>query len=125
MKARLAAMLIVTAILASMIVGLDNQASAQGEIPQIRAITLHGEVTISGGADPNGMIITAKIDDWVSNSVVVGEQAPNTYVGLFIHAPVELVARDVVFWLEDQVLADETCSACPPPSPLLWRASTP
>jgi hypothetical protein len=107
MKARLVGMLIVTAVLAGLIAGFGEQASAQGQIPQIKAITLHGEVTISGGIDPNGMIITAKIDDWVSNSVVVGEQSPNHFVGLFIHAPDDLVGRDVTFWLEDQVQADE------------------
>jgi hypothetical protein len=107
MKARLVGMLIATAVLAGLIAGFGERANAQGEIPQIKAITLHGEVTISGGIDPNGMIITAKIDDWVSNSVVVGEQSPNGFVGLFIHAPNDLVGKDVTFWLEDQVQSDE------------------
>ncbi len=107
MKARLAGILIVTAVLAGLIAGFGESANAQGEIPSISAITLHGTVTISGGADPNGMIITAKIDDWVSNAVVVGAQAENTFVGLFIHAPDELIGKDVTFWLEDQAQADE------------------
>ena len=109
MKARLVGMLIVTAVLAGLIAGIGEQANASGDVPLpgIKAVTLHGEVTISGGNDPNGMIITAKIDDWVSNSVVVGEQTPNHFVGLFIHAPDNLVGKDVTFWLEDQVQADE------------------
>jgi len=107
MKARLAWLLIVTAVIAGLIAGIGEQASAQGDIPSISAITLHGNVTISGDADPNGMIITAKIDDWVSNPVVVGEQTDNTYVGLFIHAPSNLIGKDVTFWLEEQVEADE------------------
>jgi len=107
MKARLVGMLIVTAVLAGLIAGLGDRANAQGEIPNIKAITLHGEVSISGGIDPNGKTLTAKIGDWVSNSVVVGAQTENTYVGLFIHAPDELVGQDVVFWLDDQVQADE------------------
>jgi hypothetical protein len=107
MKSRLALVLIVTAVLAGLISGLGERVNAQGEIPSISAITLYGTVTISGGADPNGMIITAKIDDWVSNSVVVGEQAENQFVGLFIHAPDNLRGKDVTFWIEDQVQADE------------------
>jgi hypothetical protein len=107
MKARLVGMLIVTAVLAGLIAGLGNRANAQGEIPSIKAITLHGEITISGGVNPNGMTLTARIGDWVSNAVIVGEQAENMYVGLFIHAPEELVGQDVVFWLDDQVQADE------------------
>jgi len=107
MKARLVLVLIVTLVLAGLISGLGERANAQGEIPSISAITLHGFVTISGGADPNGMTLTAKIDDWVSNSVVVGEQAENQFVGLFIHGPNNLIGKNVTFWLEDQVMADE------------------
>ena len=107
MKARLAGMLILTAVLAGLIAGMGDRASAQGEIPKISAITLHGEVVISGGANPNGMTLTAKIDDWVSNSVTVGEQSDSGFVGLFIHAPDDLIGRDVTFWLDDQGQADD------------------
>lgn len=95
------------AVLAGLITGVGDRASAQGEIPKIAAITLHGDILISGGADANGMTLTAKIDDWVSNPVTVGEQSDNGYVGLFIHAPVQLIGKDVTFWLDDQVQADE------------------
>ena len=107
MKARLVEMLIVTAVLAVLITGLSERANAQDDIPSIKAITLHGTVTVSGDIDPNGMTLTAKIGDWVSNTVVVGAQTENTYVGLFIHASDDLVGQDVVFWLDDQVQADE------------------
>jgi hypothetical protein len=107
MKARLAGVLILAAVLAGLITGVGDRASAQGEIPKIAAITLHGDILISGGADANGMTLTAKIDDWVSNPVTVGEQSDNGYVGLFIHAPVQLIGKDVTFWLDDQVQADE------------------
>jgi hypothetical protein len=107
MKTRLALVLIITAVMAGLISGLGERANAQGDIPSISAITLHGTVTISGGGDPNGMTITAKIDDWVSNSVVVGEQAENQFVGLFIHAPDNLIGKDVTLWLEDQAQSDE------------------
>jgi hypothetical protein len=106
-------MLIVTAVLAGLIAGLGERANAQGEIPKIQAITLHGEVTISGGVDPNGMILEARIGDWVSESVVIGVPRdgeftiPNNYQFIFVDAPVELAGQDVTFWLEDQVQADE------------------
>jgi hypothetical protein len=110
MKARLVAMLVVTAILAGLISGFGEQANAQGEIPTIHAITLHGNVTISGSIDPSGKILKARIGDWESNEVIIGGPgAPSdtAYVGLFIHAPDEYIGQDVVFWLEDQVQADE------------------
>ena len=108
MKARLIGVLIVTAILAGLISGLGDRANAQGEIPSIQAITLYGDVTISGGTDPNGMMIVARIgDSWESEPVIVGAQSENRYVGLFINPPEELVGQDIVFWLEDQAQADE------------------
>ena len=113
MKARLAGMLIVTAVLAGLVVGLGRQASAQGEIPKSQTITIYGEVLISGGADPNGMVITARIDDWESKPVIVGVPVDgvytveNNYRFIFIDAPVGLVGQEIVFWLEDQVQADE------------------
>ncbi len=113
MKARLAGMLIVTAVLAGLIAGLGERANAQGEIPKIQAITLHGVVTISGGVDPNGMTITARIGEWESKPAVIGVPrdgvftVENNYQFIFVDAPVELAGQDIVFWLEDQVQADE------------------
>ncbi len=114
MKTRLVGMLIATALLAGLITGFGERVNAQGDIPKIQAITLHGVVTISGGVDPNGMIVTAKIGDWVSDPVIVGVPRngeitlPNNYQFIFVDAPPELVGQDIVFWLEDQVQADET-----------------
>ena len=108
MKARAIAVLIVTAIFAGLISGFSDRVNAQGDIPAIQAITLYGDVTISGGANPNGMKIIARIgDSWESEPVIVGEQSENRYVGLFINPPEELIGLDIVFWLEDQAKADE------------------
>ena len=103
---RLLGMLIVTAALAAIMASAGEPVNAQGEIPSISALTLHGPVFISDGADPNGMTLTARIDDWESNPVIIGDQNPDTYVGLFIHAPAQYIGKDVSFWLEDQVQAD-------------------
>ncbi|MDA1279694.1 MAG: hypothetical protein O3B95_06570 [Chloroflexi bacterium] len=107
MKARLAGIVILAAVLAGMVVGFGDRVNAQGDIPKIQAITLHGEVFISGGADPAGMVVTARIDDWESEPVVVGDNIEGSYVGIFINAPVELIGKDIVFWLDGQVQADE------------------
>lgn len=108
MKARLVGMLIVTAALAGLIVGFGDRANAQGEIPKIQALTLHGEVFLPGGADSNGMTLVAKIDDWESNPVVIGQPLEDNYQFIFIDAPESLVGKSIVFWLEDQVQATET-----------------
>ena len=114
MRARLAGMLIVTAVLAVLVVGLSNRANAQGQIPKSQTITFYGEIFISGGADPNGMEITARIEDWESKPVIVGKPVDDIYTlrdnyeFIFIDAPVELVGKEIVFWLEGQVRADQT-----------------
>lgn len=105
---RFTVMLIVTAVLAGLIATAGNKAQAQSDIPGISAVTLYGSVSILGGIDPNGMVLTARIDDWESSPVVIGEQGDSSYVALFIHAPGQYIGRDVTFWLEDQVQADET-----------------
>ena len=113
MKARLAGMLIVTAVLAGLIVGFGEQVNAQEGLPKSQTITLYGEVFISGDVDPNGMVVIARIDDWESEPITIGVPiegeytVKDNYQFIYIDAPVELVGRDIVFWLEDQVQADE------------------
>ncbi len=113
MKTRLVGVLIATTLLAGLFTGFGERANAQAEIPKIQAITLHGAVTISGGTDPNGMTITAKIGDWVSEPMIVGVPVdgiftvPDNYQFIFVDAPNTLIGQDILFWLDDQVLADE------------------
>lgn len=107
MKARLAGMLILTAVLASLIAWPTWRVSAQ-DIPVSQTITLHGEVSIAGGADPNGMEVTARIGAWESKPVVIGQPLEDNYQFIFIDAPVGLVGQEIEFWLEDQVQADQT-----------------
>ena len=106
MKARLAGMFVVTAVLASLFAGLGRPASGQ-EFPPNQTLTFYGEVLISGGTDPDGMVITARIDDWESKPIVVGNPLEGSYQFIFIDAPLELVGNEIVFWLDDQVQADE------------------
>ena len=106
MKARLAGMFVVTAVLASLFAGLGRPASGQ-EFPPNQTLTFYGEVLISGGTDPDGMVITARIDDWESKPIVVGNPLEGSYQFIFIDAPLELLSNEIVFWLDDQVQADE------------------
>ena len=100
-------MLIVTAVLAGLITGFNEHANADGGIPTLNAIILNGNVSISGGGDPNGMLITARVGDWTSEPAVVGEFKDKAYAHLLIYAPPELIGSEVIFYLDDQILADE------------------
>ena len=106
MKARLAGMFVVTAVLASLLAGLGRPASGQ-EFPPNQTLTFYGEVSIYGVTDPDGMVITARIDDWESKPIVVGNPLEGSYQFIFIDAPLELIGNEIVFWLDDQVQADE------------------
>jgi len=108
MKARLVGMLLVTAVLAGLIAGLGDRANAQEAIPKAQFLNLHGEVLISGGGDPNGMELVARIGDWESTPLIVGVPTENNYQTILINAPAEYVGQEIVFWLEGQVQADET-----------------
>ena len=111
MKARLLGMLFATAVLATLVSGIAEKVSAQAgdpsTMPAASFVTLHGRVVIAGGADPNGMTITAKIDDWESNPVVVGDHTEYKYVVL-VNAPTDYIGKDITLWLEDQVQALQT-----------------
>ncbi|MDP7281401.1 MAG: hypothetical protein QGG39_16160, partial [Candidatus Poribacteria bacterium] len=111
MKARLLGMLFATAVLARLDSGITEQISAQAgdpsTMPAASFVTLHGKVTIAGGLDPNGMMIKAKIDDWESKPVVVGDHTEYKYVVL-VNAPTDYIGKDISLWLEDQVLALQT-----------------
>jgi len=108
MQSKLIIILVVTAAFAALTVGLEQRVSAQGSVPSIRAVTVYGEIEVSGGGNPNGLLLTARVGDWESEPVIVGEQTENKYVGLFVHAPLDLVGEEVTFWLSGQVQADET-----------------
>jgi len=111
MKARLLGMLLATAALAGLASGLTGHATAQdgdpSTMPAASFVTLHGTVTIAGDLNPNGLAIKAKIDDWESKPVIVGDHSENKYVVL-VDAPSKYIGLDITFWLEDQVQALQT-----------------
>jgi hypothetical protein len=107
-KTKLISILIAAAVIAGAMSVPEMSASAQGDIPQFQAITFYGDVEITGGADPDGFELVAKIGDWESDPVTIGTLVDDRYDGLLVHAPAELIGQDIVFWIEDQFQADET-----------------
>ena len=111
MKLRLLGMLFATAVLASFLSGITESVSAQAgdpsTMPAASFVTLHGKVTIAGGLDPNGMTIRAKVDDWESDPVTIGDHTEYKYIVL-VDAPKSYIGGTITFWLEEQVEALQT-----------------
>ena len=107
MKVRLAGMLVVTAVLAGLIVGISGMVKAQ-EIPKSHSLNLYGKVTIDDGTDPNGMTITARIGDWESRPIVIGNPTTGEYQSIFVDPPEDLIGGDISFRIENQIDANET-----------------
>jgi hypothetical protein len=107
MKVRLAGMLIVTAVLAGLIVGIGGMANAQ-DLPKAQFLNLYGSITIEDGTDPNGMLIVARIGDWESRPLVIGNPTAGEYQSILIDAPDDLVGGDISFRIENQIDANET-----------------
>ncbi|MEC9293997.1 MAG: hypothetical protein VYC65_06890 [Chloroflexota bacterium] len=111
MKLRLLGMLLASAVLASLVSGITEKVSAQAgdpsTMPAASFVTLHGKVAIAGGLDPNGMTLKAKIDDWESKPVTIGDHSEYKYVVL-VDAPRNYIGQTITFWLEDQIEALQT-----------------
>lgn len=100
-------MLIVTAVLAGLIVGIGGMANAQ-ELPKAQFLNLHGKVTIDDGTDPNGMSIVARIGDWESTPIIIGTPTVGEYQTILVSAPVDLIGGDITFRIEDQIDSNES-----------------
>jgi hypothetical protein len=111
MKARLLGILLATAVLAGLASGITEHAKAQegdpGTMPAASFVTLHGTVVIAGGLNPSGMTIKAKIGEWESNPVIVGDHTEGKYV-ILVNAPSTYIGQNITFWLDDQVEALQT-----------------
>jgi len=111
MKLRLLGILFATAVLAGLLSGITENVSAQAgdpsTMPAASFVTLHGKVTIAGNLDPNGLVLKAKVEDWESKPVTIGEHSEYKYVVL-VDAPKGYIGKNITFWLEDQVEALQT-----------------
>ena len=111
MKAKLLGMLLVTTVLAGLLTGINEKANAQAgdpsTMPAASFVTLHGKVLIAGSANPNGMTIQAKIDDWESRVVTIGDHTQDKYV-ILVDAPKSYIGQEITLWLGEQVQALQT-----------------
>ena len=110
MKLRLLAVIVTAFAIAlggSLFTGRDI-AHAQGQPPEIRILTLQGNVTVGGQPAGNGLKITARVGTYESLPVIVGASSAGRYVGLNVGPSPLNEGKVVEFWLEGQVKASET-----------------
>ncbi len=110
MKSKLLLLISFSLIFAFLFTSNVRDLFAQADVPEIRAITLYGSVNVSGGADPNGMELTARIGSYESDPVIIGDQNPNKYVGLFVNPSkdLSLEGQIIEIILDSQIIASET-----------------
>lgn len=82
--------------------------SASSEVPSITSLTFYGNVDVSGTSNPDNYFIKARIDDWESQPVQIGEFKTSMFHGLFVDAPNEYIGKSIQFILQDQIIADQT-----------------
>ncbi|MCY4475189.1 MAG: serine protease [Chloroflexi bacterium] len=76
--------------------------------PNLASVIFNGWVTVQNSPRSlDGMQLTAKIDDWVSESIVVGQGTvdANGFEDLTVNAPSELVGKEIKFVLNGTVEA--------------------
>tara|TARA_A100001037_G_scaffold131028_1_gene118757 strand:- start:944 stop:1996 length:1053 start_codon:yes stop_codon:yes gene_type:complete len=110
MKSKFLLLVSLSLVLTLLITSNDKDLFAQADVPEIKAITLYGSLSISGGADPNGMKLTARIGNYETEPVIIGEKNSNKYVGLFVNPPSvpDLAGQNIEFVLESQIIASQT-----------------
>ena len=81
---------------------------ADSEVPAITSLTFYGNVDVSGSSNPDEYYIKARIDDWESQPVVIGEFKTSMFHGLFTDAPKEYIGQTIEFVLQNQIVADQT-----------------
>ena len=121
---------VVLALAIATFIGVDDEyAHAQSQQPpSLSAVIYDGWVTVNNDpTDLQGMTLSAKIGDWVSSSVTVGQETPdlNGFKNLTVNAPQELVGSQITFLLDGSVESTTTdyyavinddgsvCASCP------------
>ena len=72
---------------------------ADSEVPAITSLTFYGNVDVSGSSNPDEYYIKARIDDWESQPVVIGEFKTYMFHGLFVYPPKEYIGKTKTFCL--------------------------
>ena len=81
---------------------------ADSEVPSITSLTLYGNVDVSGTSNPDQYYIKARIEDWESKPVEIGEFKTSMFHGLFVDPPTEYIGKTIEFVLQNQIVADQT-----------------
>ena len=81
---------------------------ADSEVPSITSLTLYGNVDVSGTSNPDQYYIKARIEDWESQPVEIGEFKTSMFHGLFVDPPTEYIGKTIEFVLQNQIVADQT-----------------
>ena len=122
-----AAVLAVAVATLFVVVTDDAQVQSQ-QPPPFSAVIYDGRVTVNN--DPNGLqglALSAKVGDWVSESVTIGDGThdSNGYKNLTVNPPSELIGNEVTFLLNGSVESITTdfyaiinadgsvCTSCP------------
>ena len=96
---------VVTALTAVMITFAETRdgAHAQSQLPPtLPAVIFSGWVTVNGSPiGVQGLSLTAKVGDWISEPVTIGEGTPdaNGFEDLTVNPPIELVGGEINFVL--------------------------
>ena len=107
-----AVVLMAAAVSSTAFIGIRNEAQAQTQLPPpLAAVIFDGLVTVNGSPlGLEGLSLSAKVDDWVSESVTIGEGTPdmNGYENLTVNPPEELLGSEVKFLLNGTVESTTT-----------------
>ncbi len=108
--------------------------SAQSLPPSLGAIIFTGAITVNGTVpEHTGFELTARIGEWESQPVIVGERLdqPYKYYHLVVNAPEAFRGQQIEFWIDGQVMSSisnyfaviypggEVCRGCPFTFPIL------
>lgn len=110
MKKAISFYILTICVLSAIIAGSTSIKVLGAEVPSITSLIFYGEVEIKHEDSSDGYKLTAKIGDYETQPVIVGGDGPSDrYYGLLVNPPQGTHVGDTIeFWLEGQIVADET-----------------
>lgn len=110
MKKAISFYILIVCVMSAIIAGSTSITVQGAEVPQITSLIFFGGVEIPYGDSADGYKLTAKMGDYETKPVIVGGDGPSgRYYGLLVNPPQGTHVGDTIeFWLEGQIVADET-----------------